>query len=247
MEEEREFGGTGLWKGNHRVEMLLHGEIPGVLEARLGGLDGESRLLYETDGFLSIAEWCRTRELRERDLQWILRGVLDVLREGEAFLLLPGSFFLTPSRIYLRPSEQKVKLCVRPEGEGDWKEELRQTGRFFLEAIDYKEEECVKLAYEFYHVGKREDLKPEDFRELLNQKKERILADDGETGMGSKDAEIRRGEGGWIQIEAVGTEMLLPEMQGKTRKEEQHKRWIRGILAGIAVIVLMFILYQSGF
>jgi hypothetical protein len=223
-----------------RITMLCRNEIPGILPLGVYREDGEENLCYDITGYISLEQWCRTGELREKHLCWILQELLDIWTIGEAYLLGTGSYCLEAERIFLKPEEKKVKLCVRPEGEGHWQEMVQELARFFLEAIDYKEEECVKLAYEFYHISRKEELGIRDIRELLTDRNYTVIPDRPEPAQAKEN-------GGWICIEADRLEVT--EGKGREIKESREKRQqkIRVVLAGLAVAAILFALYQSGF
>lgn len=224
----------------HRMIMLQKNEIPGVLRPELPYFDGSAEFSYNTEGLISMTQWCKTRELREEDLQWMLQGILDIWKEGEAYLLLPGSFCLLPDEIWLDPRERKLKLCVRQKGECDWQEAMQELGRFLLEAIDYKEDECVKLAYEFYHISRKEMLLPGDFQELLFARHYTVIVDEPEP-------DRKREYENWIRIEADRMELHQKELREAKKKEEKKKQRFREILTGTAAVLILFALYQSGF
>lgn len=225
---------------NHRMIMLQKNEIPGILRPEILDLNGSAEFAYDTEGFISLEQWCKTRELREMDLQWVLQGMLDIWKEGEAYLLTPGSFCLSPNEIWLKPGEQKLNLCVRQKGECDWQEAMQEIGRFLLEAINYKEEECVKLAYEFYHISRKEVLSPGDFQELLIDRHYTVVVEETEPEQSRRDEN-------WIRIEADRIEQRQKELREAKKKEEKKKQRIREILTGIAAALILFVLYQSGF
>lgn len=225
---------------NHRMIMLQKNEIPGVLRPEIQYLNGAAKFSYDTENLLSLVQWCKTRELKERDLQWILQGILDIWKEGEAYLLTPGCFWLSPDKIWLEPGERQVRLCVRRAGECDWQDAMQELGRFLLEAIDYKEEECVKLAYEFYHISRKEVLTPGDFQELLTARNYTVIVEEAET-------DLNAGCENWIRIEADRMEQHQRERREVKKKEEKKKRLLREILTGSAAVLILFLLYQSGF
>ncbi len=246
------FEEESVWKGNHRVEVLVRGIVPGVLPMQRDAARG--KLQYDTSGYVSLEVWCRTCELGERELRWLLKGIVDIMQQGEAFLLRPGHYFLTPDHIFVKPSKELVGLCVRPEGEAAWEKQLQETGRFFLEAIDYKEEEGVKLAYEFYHLCKKEGLRLEDCRELLRAKVYTIITEDGECSKSYQEVLEQPGESvfvgaatSWIEIEADYEGREEQEAVVKRRREDMRKKMLRLTLAGVAVLLLFVVLWQSGF
>ncbi|MCI8514629.1 MAG: hypothetical protein HFI93_08425 [Lachnospiraceae bacterium] len=225
---------------NHRMIMLQKNEIPGILRPETQYLDGIAGFGYDTEGLISLAQWCKTRELREGDLQWILQGMLNIWKEGDAYLLAPGSFCLLPDQIWLEPGKRQVKLCVRQRGECDWQKAMQELGRFLLEAIDYKEEECVKLAYEFYHISRKETLIPMDFQELLFNRNYTVITEEPELERSTRYDH-------WIRVEASRMELNQKESRELRKKEERKKQRFREILAGLAAILILFALYQSGF
>ncbi|MBR5474540.1 MAG: hypothetical protein IKU83_03910 [Lachnospiraceae bacterium] len=250
----QEFGEESVWNGNHRVEMLLRNEVEGVLPIRRETEGGKGGLVYDTAGFLSLEDWCRTKVLGERELRWVLEGVLDTLENGASYLLSPGCFFVDPEHLFVKPAKEEVKLCVRPEGQGNWNADLCELGRFLLEAIDYKDEESVKLAYEFYHVSKREQVKPEDCRKLLQARVYTIITDDGEQTDRFLPLEVTQTEvieigsaTSWIHIEAREEELNRMELREARRKEEKKKRLFRVVISVIAVSIILVLLWQSGF
>ena len=237
MTEMNEQIRTLTWEADqskYLLRMLSRHCIEGVVDARYSVHDRQGAVIYDVSGYVSLEKWCRTRELNARELKWILGCLVSTLRGAETCLVEPGAFILSPDWIYLNFNRSEVGLCVRPE-EGDWQSELKLTARLILEAIDYEEEDCVKLAYEFYHLCMREGLLADDMAGMLEGGRNTLFGDEPEderlpeTGAGSD----------WINIPE---NELLPEIgEEKSDVTEDRGRILLRRAAIIAAAVLLLI------
>ena len=240
----------------YRRGLILSGCVNGVAPAGYSEEDGKGYMTYAVGAYTSLENWCGARDLSAAELQWLLQGLAVIWKEAEACLLSPGAFFLGPEQIFLDVDKGEMRLCVRPSDAEDL-DDLRRSARLILEAIDYKEEACVELAYEFYHLCMKNEPSSEDVLAVCSGKERNIFPQENhavESGEPEELPDERFSETAgseqktaWIDITP---EPVTPEEEKRRNRTESMKK-LRSvgvrILFAAAVALVAAALLKAGF
>lgn len=238
----------------YRRGIVQSGCLKGIVPAAYSEEDGEGRMVYMVAPYTSLEAWCGACDLSAAELQWLLRSLAGIWKSAEACLLPPGAFFLGPEQIFLDADKGEVRLCVRPKDAQDL-DDLRRTARLILEAIDYKEEACVELAYEFYHLCMKNEPSAEEILAVCDGTERNVFPSGGvneEEGemipeRMAADTSEKPAPDTWIDIHP---EPVTPEEEKRRAREELIKR-VRSaggkILFAAAVALVAAALLKAGF
>ncbi len=128
--------------------ILSRGGIKGLLSCSLRYLDGRAYIYYDISSMQNIAQFYGSRPItREwmKDFMWSLR---QIQQELGRFLLDDRNILLMPEQIFQEVESRKFAFLYIPYYEG--KNGFSELVEFWVEHIDYEDEELVDFVYKVY-------------------------------------------------------------------------------------------------
>lgn len=149
----------------------------------------EDAYKYEITGKKNLSMTFERVPMNAEQIEKILYGILDVLKEGREFLLTEDNFILCPDHIYLRIPEYEVSLCYYPEYGIPFAEQMGKLFEMLLNRVDYREEKAIAMVYALYMQLQEPDMTLERIREKLG---EQVMHPVQRVAEGSEGEERRR-------------------------------------------------------
>lgn len=211
--------------------ILTRGEVRGLLPGSLRYIDGMSYLYYEISSRQNIshlyAERCITREWLI-DFLWSLKQIQQELKR---FLLDIRNILWYPEQVFQDLESNVFSFVYVPyfEGESGFLELME----FWVEHIDYSDEELVECVYRMYERVERNG---EVYLESRIFEDAECLENKEETAENIDSADVlpemiqTEGIAGTEDLEATEEKLQLTEETQRTTSKE--KRGIRGIWGG---------------
>lgn len=170
---------------NHNYMMLLSAETPdpdayenrvilanrirGLLPCRLLYLNGDTYYSFDITSMQSL-EILRGRLILSGDgFSSFLYELIDVLCGLEEYLLNFDHLVLTPDKIFIDPSGDKIGLVYFPAYRKEIKESLRELVEYLLSGTDPDDRRTTLLGYRVYHALRKEELLLGELRGLLTE------------------------------------------------------------------------------
>ncbi len=240
----------GRGEAEYRRSLILGGNVRGIVPAVYSDEDGEGRMLYSVGAFPSLEEWCAARELTAEELRWLMRSLAEIWKDAENCLIGPGAFFLGPEWIFLDADRGNVKLCAAPEDRDDFSD-LQRTARLILEAIDYKEEACVELAYEFYHLCMKKLPSADEILAVADDAERHVFTDPpglkAEPEQEPREPQGSGADDGWIDVRPQPVTAEEEKRRSRDARRKKIKSMALRILFAAAVVLIAAALLKAGF
>lgn len=148
---------------NYKTKMIGNNTINGLLRTSNIIIDGGQQFMYEISSLQSLDILFERKKLSSGDLKEIIRCFIEAVNSMEEYLLNANGIILESSMIYMNPENRKVYFTYNPFYDKSMESQLESISRFFIEHIDYSDNDSVKKAYTLSSiVGK----KPFEFNSL---------------------------------------------------------------------------------
>ena len=131
-------------------KMLTYNRVPGILPFVEETIDEKLRYRYLVGTRQSLAERYATEKISYEQLEFLIRGLTDIITRGREYLIDENDYVLSPECIYFSCNPDKVYLCCYPFLQRDIRVQLTGLFEYFLSHIDYQDLPAVKAAYELY-------------------------------------------------------------------------------------------------
>jgi len=132
----------------YQQKMVMHNQIEGLLRVELRCIDQEESYYYDVTSLKSVKSLYQGKQLGISEINFLLRGVIQVIQGTKQYLLQECNFILKPDTIYY--DEEKVYLCYLEGYEVDIKEQLLELIEYLMKQIDYQNEKGVIAIYGLY-------------------------------------------------------------------------------------------------
>lgn len=163
------------FQNSYQIGMLVKNRIPGLLECRLSLVDRRAAFYYEITSRQNLRLVLDRKRLRARELEALLRGLLQTAGSCEEYLLDTKGLILNPDYIYLDPDVWECSFCLFPFYEGDLRDGLFDLAEYLLDRLDKEDPGSVALGYEFYRMAGEEH---GSLKEVLDKWKEGSRAEE---------------------------------------------------------------------
>ena len=146
--------------------MLEENHIQGLLKMRIKYQEGQPLYYYDITSRQPLSRLLEKRFITKNEICTILMQLHSTLTRMEAFLLREEGILLEPDYIYMEPELFRLGVCLAPENEGDFQDQLSHFLQYILKRVDHKDRECVVLAYGLYQESLKENVTMEDLLRL---------------------------------------------------------------------------------
>lgn len=144
-----------IYEEDYQMPMLRANKIPGILEVNGCGIDGESRYTYEITGLVSMAVLFENKQVQKGDIEQFIYCLLESISQLQKYMLHPGCLLLEPEYVFCR--KQKYFFCYLPGGKQELCESFHRMTEYFVEKLDYEDEQGITLAYELHKATLEEN------------------------------------------------------------------------------------------
>lgn len=151
------------------VRMLLSGEIPGLLNCTVQGVDGRSLFYYDITSRQSLTVLLEGRKVEMGLLETLLDGLFCALENMRSFLLPMDDLILEPEFIFLTPGAGKAVFCFLPGYGKQIGQSIRELTEYLLPQLDHSDQKAVAAGYGFYKKMMEEGRPLEELRECWEQ------------------------------------------------------------------------------
>ena len=99
---------------NYELQMILHNDIPSLLEFQVIVGDGSAEYWYNVTGMQSLEKQLSIVPVREKQLRFLLQNIIELKREMEEYLLDDENICFSPSMIYYDRSPTESVSVIYP-------------------------------------------------------------------------------------------------------------------------------------
>ena len=194
------------------MRMIWENEIKGLLPVMQHVFNGEQELYYDISSKQTLEVLYEKREMDQKDLTRLLKGLSNTIKDMEKYLLDEDSLFLSPESIYISSTDGTPYFMYYPEEGAE--ERAYGLAEYLLGKVSKEEEAAVMFVYEFYRYVKEEkgslstalsrlDIKEEKMAEdktelfeepMLEQDFIRPIADDQDVYSVNNETELSQAE-----------------------------------------------------
>ena len=141
--------------------MISENDIPVFLKCRQNYINDIEQTEYDVQSMVSLVDLARVRPLNISELTMIVESISECKDAVEEYLLSLEGLTLNPEFVFYDKTDKKLKFCFNTYNDNDIFSSFMSIGEFLVSAVDYKDEEAVKLAYDIYAaiINKDFDLK----------------------------------------------------------------------------------------
>ena len=157
--------------------MILNNNIPGLLSTELRCIDNKEFFYYNISLKQSLYNIYENQLIGYLELKTLLIDIVEVLENSNKYLLEEDGFVLFPKYIYIKQDNKKTYLCYYVGYDKPLTKQFSKLIEYFLNKVDYKDEEAVLLIYSIYKEIKESNITFEKLKMELNKefKKEKAL------------------------------------------------------------------------
>lgn len=152
---------------NYELQMILHNEIPCLLEMQIIMGDGKVEYWYDVTGMLSLEKQFSLEEINEKTLRFVLQNLIEMKHVMEEYLLDDRNLCLTSSMIFYDRFARRLRFCYIPGFGGENCGDVKDLFTDILENLNHLDPAAVKIGYDMYDRCMKSDFLVEDARECL--------------------------------------------------------------------------------
>ena len=208
----------------YQQKMVLHNKLPGILEVEQRQVDACIKYYYDVTGKISLQEYFNKNKVAEAELEFIIMGIVRILQDSSQYLLLQDNFIISPEYIYIDAQDRIIFLCFMEGYQVKVREQMVRMAEYFMEKVDYKNENAIRLTYGLYKELREDGCRFQDIEGVIKH---------------YHDAKIDDKE----KIENVMAESVVYNEPMEIKKETSNKSFgKRGVLFGINMILISIFL-----
>lgn len=148
-------------------EMIAHSRIEGVLFAQNTEENGERKLWYNITGKQGLDVVLEKEELGFELLCAVFRGLYEVMRALEEYLLRTDDVMLRPECIFVEHITGKICFCYYPGNRDKMPQALKSLTEYLMKKLNHGDQKAVNLAYSLYEKAVKESFCLSDLGELI--------------------------------------------------------------------------------
>lgn len=229
-------------EGNYAMEMLMHNVIPGILPVFCQQIDQCRQLYIEIEQMKSLSEQMAEGQMTTREeLYVLLKAILQAADRMHDYLLSGDLLVLDPEAIFWSIVDKQWYFIGYPGEIKELVQKIVSLMEYFMQQMNYKNQELVSLVYDCYQMGKRSETGITNYRNYIE-----------ELGKNEKRA---------LEESAEEILPLTPEMEQsfpfETVQEENHserevrfhsrKTWCICLTGTVLSLFLLIGMYVGGF
>ncbi len=152
---------------DYRLEMISRNNIPGLLKALRRMNEGREQVYYEISSLQPLSRIYDHKEIKKSEASLLLRGIADVFRAIQEYMLTEGAMILDPEYLYVDPENLKPGLLYIPWNGRQLQESLLELTEYLMEHIDQSDPSAAMWTYRLYKTAKNENCILDDIEKVL--------------------------------------------------------------------------------
>ena len=141
----------------YMVDMLAGNKVKGFLELEVRVMDNQNQYYYDITGKETIVQKTQRTKWSKKELTGAVAEILDTVKKAREYLLAADHFLLEPEYMYRSIDTGTLSLCYTWEREKAINEQLTELFAYFLNAVDYEDQEAVEWIYRLYDTSREEE------------------------------------------------------------------------------------------
>lgn len=141
----------------YMVDMLAGNKVKGFLELEVRVMDNQNQYYYDITGKETIVQKTQRAKWSKKELVGAVAELLDTIKKAREYLLAADHFLLEPEYMYRSIDTGALSLCYTWEREKAINEQLTELFAYFLNAVDYEDQEAVEWIYRLYDTSREEE------------------------------------------------------------------------------------------
>lgn len=143
-------GAELIEESSYQMEMLRKSHPAGLLPVQVCAINEQREYRYDAGCLLPLSEYLEKRTISFEMLNQYIDSVKCVLSSVEEYLLEADCLCMEPEHIYTEETGHRLQFCYAPCGQGGFEKGLLKLLQFFLEKLNYDDQQGVKMAYQIY-------------------------------------------------------------------------------------------------
>lgn len=160
--------GAEAYRERVDVKMLQYNTIREHLPLQIIYIDNEMFFRYSVQGMASLSRLLEGKEAGYHMLSGVMRGIIDSLQAGKAFLLQEEHYILQLEFLYWDLKKKKLYVCYFPGFSQPLEDQLKELLQVFMKKTDHKDPRAVKLVYGLYEQIRSEGMVPAEIEHILH-------------------------------------------------------------------------------
>ncbi len=215
-------------KTGYQIKMLLHNEIPGLLDISMRSINNQTYYYYNITSMKPLSKLYEFRKMTWEDVICICKSIDTLTKAVDRYLLDIGCVLILPEYMYLNVSERQIRYVYCPDANREFQNMLKELFEYILEHYEHgRDGENQMKVYEIYQKIIDGNYKMHGLEQLTRIDK---TAADKQKTIDFPD--IQQND------EPVVIQEVAPE-RITTEEEKQPVRKIWAIQAGMGVCVLL--------
>lgn len=141
----------------YMVEMLDGNKVKGFLELEVRVMDNKNQYYYDITGKENFVQKTQRAKWNKKELVGVVSEILDTIKKAREYLLAADHFLLEPEYMYRNLDTGELSLCYTWEREKAINEQLTELFAYFLNAVDYEDQDAVEWIYRLYDTSREEE------------------------------------------------------------------------------------------
>lgn len=134
----------------YQVNMIRYNQIGCLLPMQFFIEDGLYQYYYDISGMRSLVQELSVKKLKWTQIQQLLNQLYQTISRMEDFLLELDGIILLPEYIYWNQESKNYWFCYYPDKKEGFDKSLGELLEFFLNHLDYSDDDSVKRTYDVY-------------------------------------------------------------------------------------------------
>ena len=150
----------------YQINMIRYNNIKEILPIQFLIEDGKYRYYYDISGKVPLQTFMNQKKYTYKEIRTIMSDLYRCVQQLDEYLLSQDALILDPEYMYTDPEEMRISFCFYPDKKTDFQKELVSLFDFFINHINYQDEDTVVLAYGLYQKSREENAA---LREVMEQ------------------------------------------------------------------------------
>lgn len=151
----------------YQSEMVINNDIPYLLRAVRGQVDGRDMLLYDLSGYTALDEYLKGKSADSgfyRKLMLSLSGAFD---EIDGFLLSRECMLISRGTIFVSDETEELRFLCFPYESSDTERALNDLSEFLLSKLDNTDKNAVTMGHRFFRLCMKKEVTSDALRKAV--------------------------------------------------------------------------------
>lgn len=149
---------------DYQIMMLRENEIPGIIRTSVRYVDNQKFYYYDVGGKISLQSMYDKENFSGEEMRRLVEELIQVSKNVQKYMLDENCLMLEPELIF--GDKEHFYFCYCPSCMQNVKEAFHNLTEFFIQKVNYKDEEGVHFAYTLHKATMEENY---SIAEILNR------------------------------------------------------------------------------